>query len=92
MATIGCALNHTFILLGCALDDEGKMQDTMRKRLEYALDIFRENPTANIIVSGGVPRNGNCEAQVMKDWLVEKLGITKILRLSVVQAILGEHY
>ncbi len=64
--------NHTFVLLGYALDDKGNMQDTMRERLEYTLEVLEKNPTANIILSGGVPKNGNNEAQVMKDWLVEK--------------------
>ncbi len=50
--------NHLFILLGYTLDDEGQMQETLINRLEHALKLLK-NPTAKIIVTGGVPKKEN---------------------------------
>jgi Uncharacterized conserved protein len=68
--------NHLFVLLGYALDEDGKMQETMENRLNYALDLLEKNPTSKIILSGGVPKKGNTEASVMNEWLLDK-GIDK---------------
>lgn len=64
--------NHLFVLLGYALSDEGEMRDTMLNRLQYALKLLKINPTAKIIVSGGVPKKGDTEAKVMRSWLIEQ--------------------
>lgn len=63
---------HAFVVLGYALSDEGEMQDTLKERLQIALEAAEEYPDSKIIVTGGVPKNGVTEADVMYDWLVEQ--------------------
>ncbi|GAB2536386.1 ElyC/SanA/YdcF family protein [Gracilibacillus alcaliphilus] len=63
--------NHAFVLLGYALSDDGEMEDTLLKRLEVAKEAAEAYPNSKIIVSGGVPKQGITEADVMFDWLVE---------------------
>jgi len=62
--------NHAFIILGYALSDDGKMQQPLLNRLEVALKATSKYPNSKIIVSGGVPKRGIIEADVMHDWLV----------------------
>ncbi|MBT2216738.1 YdcF family protein [Virgibacillus dakarensis] len=68
--------NHAFVVLGYALSDEGEMQDTLKERLKVAKKAADTYPNSKIIVSGGVPKKGNTEADVMFDWLTEQ-GIDK---------------
>ena len=68
---------HSFVLLGFALDEFGNMAPELLARLELALRLLELNPTSNIILSGGLPKNGYSETQVMKSWLLER-GIDKL--------------
>lgn len=64
--------NHAFIVLGFALSEDGEMQDTLLERLRIAKRAGEINEDSMIIVSGGVPKNGKTEADVMYDWLREQ--------------------
>lgn len=68
--------NHAIITLGYALSDEGEMQETLLERLKVTLKAAEKYPDSKIIVTGGVPKKGHTEAELMYDWLVEK-GIDK---------------
>lgn len=61
---------HAFVVLGYALSDEGKMRETLLNRLQVAKKAALRYPHSKIIVTGGVPKNGVTEADVMFDWLV----------------------
>ncbi len=63
--------DHLFVLLGYALNENGEMEETLENRLEYALDLLEKNPNSKIIVTGGVPQEGNTEAKVMNKWLID---------------------
>lgn len=63
--------DHLFVLLGYALNEDGEMEDTLIKRLEYAQKLLDKNPSSKIIVTGGVPQEGNTEAKVMNKWLID---------------------
>ena len=63
--------NHVFIVLGYALSDEGKMEAPLEERLKVAKKAAKAYPDSKIIVTGGVPKQGITEADVMFDWLVE---------------------
>lgn len=67
---------HYFVVLGYALSPNGKMQPTMKKRLEIALKAAKKYPKSKILVAGGVPENKLTEATVMQKWLVAH-GIAK---------------
>ena len=47
--------HHYFVVLGYALSPNGKMQPTMKKRLEIALKAAKKYPKSKILVAGGVP-------------------------------------
>ena len=64
--------NHTFITLGYALSDEGEMEETLIERLNVTLEAAEAYPNSQLIVTGGVPKSGNTEAELMSEWLVEK--------------------
>ncbi|MBM7599138.1 tetratricopeptide (TPR) repeat protein [Virgibacillus halotolerans] len=68
--------DHAFIVLGYALSEDGKMEDTLIERLKVAKEAAEAYPDSKIIVTGGVPKKGITEADVMFDWLVEN-GIAK---------------
>ena len=63
--------NHVFIVLGYALSDEGEIQEPLEERLKVAEKAAKTYPDSKIIVTGGVPKQGITEAEVMFDWLVE---------------------
>lgn len=63
--------NHTFITLGYALSDEGEMEETLIERLNVTLEAAEAYPNSHLIVTGGVPKSGNTEAELMAEWLVE---------------------
>lgn len=71
--------NKTAIVtLGYALDDNGKMNPILIKRLEKTLEAAKLNPKSFIVVTGGVPKNNVTEAILMKAWLI-KHGIKEAL-------------
>ncbi|CAN7631107.1 MULTISPECIES: YdcF family protein [Ensifer] len=64
------------VALGYALADDGTAQQTLLDRLEVTLKAAEANPTALVMVSGGVPKNGVTEGDIMSKWLVDK-GISR---------------
>jgi uncharacterized SAM-binding protein YcdF (DUF218 family) len=64
------------VALGYALADDGTAQQPLLDRLDVTLKAAEANPTALVMVSGGVPKNGVTEGDVMSKWLVEK-GISR---------------
>ena len=64
--------NYAIVILGYALGENGVMKEPLIGRLEQGLAMYRKNPNAEIIVTGGVPKGGVTEAYLMKKWLVEK--------------------
>ncbi|WP_411843119.1 ElyC/SanA/YdcF family protein [Salinicoccus sp. HZC-1] len=64
--------NHAFVVLGYALSDEGEMEETLLERLKVAKKAAESYPNSKIIVSGGVPKEGITEADVMHEWLIEE--------------------
>ncbi|GAA0476972.1 ElyC/SanA/YdcF family protein [Alkalibacterium indicireducens] len=63
--------NHTFITLGYALSDEGEMEETLIERLNVTLEAAEAYPNSHLIVTGGVPKAGNTEAELMVEWLID---------------------
>jgi tetratricopeptide (TPR) repeat protein len=64
------------VALGYALADDGTAQQTLLDRLEVTLKVAQANPTALVMVSGGVPKKGVTEGDIMSKWLVDK-GISR---------------
>ena len=62
------------VILGNLINDDGSISEIMKKRLEATLRLNKLFLPAKIIVSGGVanPLAGVSEAQVMRDYLVER--------------------
>lgn len=63
--------HHGFIVLGYALSKDGEMQEPLLERLKVAEEAAKAYPDSKIIVTGGVPKQGVTEADIMFDWLVE---------------------
>lgn len=60
------------VTLGYALADDGTAQQPLLDRLDVTLKAAQANPDALILVSGGVPKKGVTEGDVMTKWLVDK--------------------
>lgn len=63
--------DHAFVVLGYALSEDGEMEETLLERLKVAKEAAETYPDSKIIVTGGVPKKGITEADVMFDWLTE---------------------
>ncbi|BDR57358.1 YdcF family protein [Xylocopilactobacillus apis] len=64
---------HFIVLLGFVLDDKGKIQPTLKQRLNTTLKLAQSYPKARILVAGGqLPQEPKVESTVMKKWLVKK--------------------
>lgn len=57
------------VILGAALTPEGDIPPVLEERLRTGFRLAQAYPTARIIVTGGVPKNGRTEARAMGDWL-----------------------
>lgn len=57
------------VVLGYGLEPDGSMRPELSNRLHAALIQAFMSPASPVIVTGGNPRNGVTEAQVMADWL-----------------------
>ncbi|QNG18035.1 YdcF family protein [Rhodococcus triatomae] len=57
------------VVLGAGLHDDGTIRPVLEQRLRAALATAQRYPTAPIVVTGGVPRNGVTEAGAMRAWL-----------------------
>ncbi|KAF0846089.1 YdcF family protein [Nocardia caishijiensis] len=57
------------VVLGYGLQPDGTMRAELSNRLHAALVQAYMSPASPVIVTGGNPRNGVTEAQVMADWL-----------------------
>ncbi len=60
------------VILGHILKEDGTIGPTLLERLRTGLAAAVRYPDAPVVVSGGVPRNGRVEAEVMADWLVRE--------------------
>lgn len=58
------------VVLGYGLLPDGTMRAELSNRLHAALVQAFMSPASPVIVTGGNPRNGLTEAQVMADWLM----------------------
>jgi tetratricopeptide (TPR) repeat protein len=61
---------HAIVILGYALADDGTMREPLIERLNVGLAAAIKNPNSKIIVTGGVPKQDNTEAKLMKEWLM----------------------
>lgn len=57
------------LILGYVLNADGSMHDILLGRLAKGAEAVRRHPEAEVVVSGGVPRAGRVEAEVMSAWL-----------------------
>ncbi|NIZ19639.1 YdcF family protein [Entomospira culicis] len=64
-------IDNIFILLGFELNPDGTMKPTLIERLKVALLALERYPQSQIILTGGVERNGQTEGRLMAQWLME---------------------
>lgn len=60
------------VTLGYALGDDGTAQPPLLDRLDVTLKAAQANSDALVMVTGGVPKKGVTEGDVMSKWLVDK--------------------
>mmetsp|Transcript_77963 Transcript_77963/g.252909 ORF Transcript_77963/g.252909 Transcript_77963/m.252909 type:complete len:367 (-) Transcript_77963:70-1170(-) len=62
---------RALVTLGYALRHDGSMDDILVARLRTTLSLAAADPSALVVVTGGVERNGQTEASAMSQWLIE---------------------
>jgi uncharacterized SAM-binding protein YcdF (DUF218 family) len=62
---------HVFVVLGASLSSTGKVTTQLTNRLKVALKALAAYPKSKVIVSGGAPKNGHTEGEVMRAWLID---------------------
>lgn len=60
------------LVLGHDLSANGTPSDELLSRLGASLEYSNRHPDARLVVSGGLPKGGVSQAQVMAGWLVAK--------------------
>jgi vancomycin permeability regulator SanA len=60
------------VVLGNKVELDGQPSNRLQARLDKAVDLYEEGYFKNIIVSGGVGKEGFDEANVMKQYLVDQ--------------------
>ncbi|MCZ4244479.1 YdcF family protein [Pedobacter punctiformis] len=59
------------VILGNKVNTDGTLSDRLTQRLNCGLDLYRSGRVKNIIVSGGLGKEGFYEGDKMKDYLVK---------------------
>ena len=91
------------VVLGNTVNPDGAPSRRLAARLDMAVEIYHRGMFRNVIVSGGVGREGFDEAAVMKDYLTRRgipqdkiiadsLGVTTAATAKNVAAIAKEHH
>lgn len=62
---------HVFVVLGASLSSSGTVTTQLTNRLKVALKALQAYPNSKVIVSGGAPKNGHTEGEVMRAWLID---------------------
>lgn len=60
------------VVLGNRVERSGTPSPHLRLRLDRALDLYQDGTTRYIIVSGGLGREGFEEAEVMREYLIQR--------------------
>lgn len=60
------------VVLGTRVDRSGNPSRLLRERLDRAYELYDSGMAQNIIVSGGLGREGYQEAEVMRDYLIRR--------------------
>ena len=60
------------VVLGNKVNPDGTLSQRLKDRLDKALEGYQEGIYPNLIVSGGLGKEGHYEGTVMRDYLVEK--------------------
>ena len=67
------------LLLGCPAHDDGTMSSSQIKRCNLAIQMYEQNLYDTLIISGSNVKNEYIEAQVMHDYIQNKINIPTIL-------------
>lgn len=60
------------VVLGTRVERSGAPSLRLRERLDRAIELFQTGIVKNVIVSGGLGREGHEEADVMRDYLLRR--------------------
>ncbi len=59
------------LILGNKVNEDGTLSPRLKARVDKGLQLFRENPSSIIIVSGGLGKEGYYEGTEMKKYLID---------------------
>lgn len=59
------------VILGSKVNENGTLSERLEKRLEYGLQLYKNNQVKKIIVSGGLGKEGFYEGDKMKAYYIE---------------------
>jgi vancomycin permeability regulator SanA len=61
------------VVFGNKVNEDGTLSPRLKARLDKAVELYHNKKARNIIVSGGLGKEGFYEGDKMKEYLVEKL-------------------
>lgn len=68
------------VVLGNKINEDGTLSPRLKARLDQSIELYRQKQVKDIIVSGGLGKEGYWEANEMKKYLVEnKIPSEKII-------------
>ena len=70
------------LLLGCPAHDDGTMSSSQIKRCNLAIQMYEQNLYDTLIISGSNVKNEYVEAQVMHDYIQNKVNIPIVLETN----------
>jgi vancomycin permeability regulator SanA len=66
------AADHALVVLGAAVQQDGRPGAALQRRLDLALALAQRDPEAIVIVTGGAVASEHAEAPTMAQWLTDR--------------------
>lgn len=60
------------LILGNTVNEDGTLSQRLKARMDKALELYRNNKAAKVVVSGGLGKEGHWEGTAMKNYLLEQ--------------------
>lgn len=60
------------VILGSKVNEDGTLSERLQKRLETGIDLYKKHRIKNILISGGLGKEGYYEGEKMKEFLLSK--------------------
>lgn len=78
------------VVCGCSADENGRPTDTMKSRVDKAVELWKSQKVGYLVLSGGAVYNDFIEAEVMKQYAMDQ-GVPEAYILEEKKAVSTYH-